>query len=400
MNKIDVVVIGIGPAGAMTLLRLAELGISAIGIDSRSEIADKLCTGIIGWECSQKFPPDPQIIHSASNCATVVSPAGMKMKVTSSNPQALVLDRVSYIQSFATKAQMLGAKILLENTVVSVSIKDNGVEVQTDRGESFFSKIIVVATGFYSPILESLGIVNQTFRDDHMVASQATVKIKDLKEIQVFLGEQIVPGSFAWLVPTSEETALVGMFTKFRLQGHMTHLIKELSNDGIIDSVIKSQSQWGIPGRPLDQTFSDRLLVVGDAAGLVKPTTGGGIYYSFLSGEIAAEVIRNAIQSNSFSKKSLSAYQRNWKSVLYDEIQIGLNMRKVIESFSDEQIEVLMSHLIKSKFLNKLTDSSDMSFDWHGKVIAHFLSNPPLWKLMNSFGPIVQTMLSLVRQKI
>ena len=75
-------------------------------------------------------------------------------------------------------------------------------------------------------------------------------------------------------------------------------------------------------------------------------------------------------------------------------------MRKVIESFSDEQIEVLMSHLIKSKFLNKLTDSSDMSFDWHGKVIAHFLSNPPLWKLMNSFGPIVQTMLSLVRQKI
>ena len=133
MNKIDVVVIGIGPAGAMTLLRLAELGISAIGIDSRSEIADKLCTGIIGWECSQKFPPDPQIIHSASNCATVVSPAGMKLKVTSSNPQALVLDRVSYIQSFATKAQMLGAKILLENTVVSVSIKDNGVEVQTDR---------------------------------------------------------------------------------------------------------------------------------------------------------------------------------------------------------------------------------------------------------------------------
>ena len=51
MNKIDVVVIGIGPAGAMTLLRLAELGIGAIGIDSKSEIADKLCTGIIGWEC-------------------------------------------------------------------------------------------------------------------------------------------------------------------------------------------------------------------------------------------------------------------------------------------------------------------------------------------------------------
>ena len=399
MTKIDVVVVGIGPAGAMTLLRLAELGINAVGIDSKSEIADKLCTGIIGWECSQRFPADSEIIHYVSSSATVVSPAGMKMKISSSKPQAVILDRVSYIQSIATKAMNLGSKILLKNTVVSVSVKDTGVEILTDQGECFSSQIIVVATGFYSPILKNLGVANQVSSHDYMVASQAMVKTNDTKEIQVFVGEQKVPGSFAWLVPTSEQTALVGMFTKFRLQGHMSQLIKRLSEDGIVDSVIKSHSQWGIPLRPLDRTFSDRLLVVGDAAGLVKPATGGGIYYSFLSGEIAAEVIRDAIEVNSFSPKTLSSYQTKWKAVLNNEIQIGLNVRNLFESFSDEQIEILFSYLRKSDLLSELTNSPEMSFDWHGKVISHFMRNPSLWKLMNSFGPIAQTMLSLARQK-
>ena len=400
MNKIDVVVIGIGPAGAMTLLRLAELGIGAIGIDSKSEIADKLCTGIIGWECSQKYPPDSEDVHYVSNSATVVSPVGFKLKIKSSIPQAVVLDRVSYIKSIAAKAQLLGSKILLDNNVVSVSVKDTGVEIITDKGESFISKIVVIATGFHSPLLKDLSIINKDVRQEYMVASQAIVRVNDIEGIQVFLGKQNVPGSFAWLVPTHEQNALIGMFTRSKLQGHMSQFIRQLSKDGIVDSVVKSHSQWGIPASPIQRTFSDRLLVVGDAAGLVKPTTGGCIYYSFISGEIAAEVICDAIESDSFSYKTLRSYQTKWKTVLNNEIQIGLNARKLLESFSDDQIEVLISHLSKSDFLNDLTNSSVMSFDWHGRVISHFLRNPSLWKLMNSFGPIAQTVLSLVRQKI
>ena len=218
MNKIDVVVIGIGPAGAMTLLRLAELGIGAIGIDSKSEIADKLCTGIIGWECSQKYPPDSEDVHYVSNSATVVSPVGFKLKIKSSIPQAVVLDRVSYIKSIAAKAQLLGSKILLDNNVVSVSVKDTGVEIITDKGESFISKIVVIATGFHSPLLKDLSIIKKDVRQEYMVASQAIVRVNDIEGIQVFLGKQNVPGSFAWLVPTHEQNALIGMFTRSRFR--------------------------------------------------------------------------------------------------------------------------------------------------------------------------------------
>ena len=261
MNKIDVVVIGIGPAGAMTLLRLAELGIGAIGIDSKSEIADKLCTGIIGWECSQKYPPDSEDIHYVSNSATVVSPVGFKLKINSSIPQAVVLDRVNYIKSIASKAQLLGSKILLDNTVVNVSVKDTGVEIITDKGESFLSKIIVIATGFHSPLLKQVSVIGKDVRQEYMVASQAIVKVNDIEGIQVFLGKQTVPGSFAWLVPTHEQNALIGMFTRSKLQGHMSQFIRQLSKDGIVDSVVKSHSQWGIPASPIQRTFSDRLLV-------------------------------------------------------------------------------------------------------------------------------------------
>ena len=398
-EKIDVAVVGIGPAVAMTLLRLAESGINAVGIDSRTVIADKLCTGIIGWECSQKFPPDRAMIHYISKSATIVSPNGTKTQISSLKPQAVILDRISYIQSFVHKARDLGSQILLDNTVIDVSIKKDGVEILTDKGRRFHSKIIVLATGFHSPVLKSVGVIKKNFKPDYMLASQAIVHLNDTKGIQVFLGKDKVPGSFAWLVPTSKKFGLLGMFTKFRLQGHMTNLINQLFRDGIIDSVVKPHSQWAIPARPLRKTFSDRSLLVGDAAGLVKPTTGGGIYYSFLSGEIAAEVIRDALPGNQFSAKTLSSYEAKWKSVLNNEIQIGLRMRNLIESFSDEQIEILLSHIEKSGLLSTLLNSSDMSFDWHSKAILHFLSNPSLWKLMNSFGPVAQTMLYLLRHK-
>ena len=64
-----------------------------------------------------------------------------------------------------------------------------------------------------------------------------------------------------------------------------------------------------LPLGPIDRTYGDRLLVLGDAAGLVKPTTGGGIYYSLLSARIAAEVLGPALTSDALGADTLAAYE-------------------------------------------------------------------------------------------
>jgi flavin-dependent dehydrogenase len=75
-----------------------------------------------------------------------------------------------------------------------------------------------------------------------------------------------------------------------------------------------------LPLSPIPKTFAERLLVLGDAAGLVKPTTGGGIYYSLVSAAIAADVLAEALQRNQFGHRALSAYEVRWRERLSAEL--------------------------------------------------------------------------------
>ena len=78
-----------------------------------------------------------------------------------------------------------------------------------------------------------------------------------------------------------------------------------------------------LPLGPIDRTYGDRLLVLGDAAGLVKPTTGGGIYYSLLSAGIAAEVLGPALNRDRVGADTLAAYESAWRKAIGSELRAG-----------------------------------------------------------------------------
>jgi digeranylgeranylglycerophospholipid reductase len=95
--------------------------------------------------------------------------------------------------------------------------------------------------------------------------------------------------------------------------------------------VIKSPARWGIPLRPLPRSHGERVLVVGDAAGQVKPTTGGGIYYSLVASDVAAETLRTALIEDNLSASSLSYYEKSWRSALSKELEVGYSARRIFE---------------------------------------------------------------------
>ena len=80
-------------------------------------------------------------------------------------------------------------------------------------------------------------------------------------------------------------------------------------------------------------------MVVGDAAGQVKPTSGGGIYYGLLCADIAADTLHRALQEGDFSAGMLSRYERKWKKRLGRELKIGYWARRMFERLSDGQID-------------------------------------------------------------
>ena len=104
--------VGAGPAGNNTALGLASEGYSVTVIDSRYEIGDKLCTGLIGRECANRFPIDPSFIYREPSSARLVAPGAGTLFFEAAKPQACVGDRGAYVASFAQRAREAGANYL------------------------------------------------------------------------------------------------------------------------------------------------------------------------------------------------------------------------------------------------------------------------------------------------
>ena len=104
--------------------------------------------------------------------------------------------------------------------------------------------------------------------------------------------------------------------------------------------------------------------MIGDVAGQVKPTTGGGIYYAMKSSDIASEIVIDALNNNIFSEKKLSIYSKKWNQIFKNELRIGLFARQFYESLNNNDIVKILNHVKDSELI-----SSDINFDWHSKII-------------------------------
>lgn len=381
----DVIVVGAGPAGNNAALGLAREGYSVTVIDSRQEIGDKLCTGLIGRECASRFPIDPALVYREPQSARLVAPGAGPLFFETARPQACVVDRVAYVASFAQRARDAGALYLLGERVHQIVSQDQGVTVITGQG-SRQARAVVLAAGFGSPLVRQAGLGSVS---DYVTGVQAVVSTDGADEVEVHLGSDVAPGFFSYLVPTLPGLALVGLLSRKKAQTRLTNFIQKLRQAGKIKEVVNEAATWGIPLRPLKRTYLDRMVVVGDAAGQVKPTTGGGIYYSLLAGEAAAQVLSEALADDDLSSGNLSRYQSRWRDLLAAEIEVGYSARRLYEFLTDRQIGALVKRAAADGFNSKLVDASEGTFDWHGKMIAQIMGNPGLGGALRLINPLL-----------
>ena len=384
----DVIVAGAGPAGNMAALRLAEAGRDVVVLDWRHRLGDKLCTGIIGRECFDRFRPDPDTVFHEARSARVFSPSGASYRFEKERPEAYVIDRVAFVASLARRAMDAGASYVLGGKVTGISANGRGVDVETAGPEgsgTHSARALVVATGFGTPLLKMVGLDDGASLQ-YMIGCQAKVSAPGLVETEVYLGNDIAPGSFAWLVPLRGSTALAGMVSRERNGGHMDRFLDMLRAGGRIDSVLDEPRRWGIPIEPLPRTFGDRVLAAGDAAGLAKPTTGGGIYYSLLSGEIAAEVMSDAVAADDLTADALGAYESRWKGVFGAEMDVGYLARQAFEYLDDGQIDALIEALVSRGVHRDVVSSSEFAFDWHSRMILKAVRHRRMAGFLRGFG--------------
>ncbi|MCH8894320.1 MAG: NAD(P)/FAD-dependent oxidoreductase [Chloroflexi bacterium] len=384
----DVIVVGAGPAGNNAALSLASQGYSVTVIDSRQNIGDKLCTGLVGEECFRRYPIDPALVYREISAASVIAPSNEVVRFETPYPVARVVNRVAYVSSFADKAKEAGAQYLLGRRVVSIEQQKDRVSVVTDDGTTE-ARALVLAAGFGSQLNRQLGLGEPS---DYVVGVQALVKTEGIDEVEVYLGRNVAPGFFAWLVPTQPGYALAGLLVRKNAPERFASFISARQAEGKITETLNKPVCWGIPLRPLRKTYADRVLVVGDAAGQVKPTTGGGIFYSLMASEVAAGALHKALSEDKLSANRLGAYQKEWKSLLSNELEVGYSARRVFEYLGDSHISSLIHQASNNGFIAELADSPDVSFDWHSSMISKIMGHPTMGGVLRLVNPLLARM--------
>ena len=320
----DVVVVGGGPAGLYAADCIARQGWSVAVFEEHREIGQPVhCTGILAKEVFRRFMLPQTAILAEHGATRFYSPSGYELSYQTVAPEAVVIDRQSFDLRLAAQAQNRGVRLFLGTRVSQLQRSDEGVTLLTSQGV-FSGKLVILATGAAYHLHRSLGL---ELPKQFLHTAQAEVDFPWSGEIELYFGTMVASGSFAWVVPfqhCGHSKARIGlMATKEAERAFTRFLYSQPIASRISSASLVRFRRRPIPLTPLSQTFAYRTLVVGDAAGLTKPTTGGGIYYSLLSAELAAAVAQQALLQEDYSEEVLSRYEREWRDQCGRELRLG-----------------------------------------------------------------------------
>ena len=218
-----------------------------------------------------------------------------------------------------------------------------------------------------------------------MNGSQIILKnTENITNTKVFLGSRFGSQGFGWVVPTFKDELLIGVLTKSRSKNILHQFLNSITDEYNLKNIDKKLiKSWGIPIKPLTKTYSDRVLIIGDSAGIVKPVTGGGIYYSQISADIAVETLKIALDKNNFSEKLLSTYEAKWMDAIGTEIANGNKLRNILFGFEDDLLDKLTNFALSNKFIINILTSNKSSFDNHFKSVLNFINNQKIMALFS-----------------
>ena len=366
----DVVVVGAGPSGSHTASRLSELGYRVIVLERKEEAGEDICcTGIISVECFDAFNLEAVILRQASS-AKFFAPSGESIRLHRDNSLAYILDRPSLDKSLKEHAQRCGADYLFSAPVVAITPEPDCISVMVDcRGEqrTFNGQAVILACGFISKLPEKIGLGKI---NNFAFGAQAEVDTIDIDEVEVYFDQNLFPGFFGWLVPTSANKGLAGLLVGENPALHLGDWLSRLQSQGKIATSQVDKKFDAIPMGFLRRTYDDRIIVVGEAAGHVKPTTGGGIYYGLLCADIAADCLHQAFLTNDFSAAGLSVYDRQWRVKLGHELKTGYWARRFYKRLSNRRINHLFQLARDNGIPELVAEGQDFSFDWHGSLVS------------------------------
>lgn len=379
-NSADVLVVGGGPGGLFVAERLARSGARTIVCEEHAVVGDPVhCTGILAAESFDQFDLPRDTLLNTLTAARFVSPSGIAVRHQTSTPLAAVIDRPAFDRALARRAAAAGAEIRTGVRVATLDFDASGARASAG-GKSIRSRLVILACGASYVFQRRLGL---GLPKVYLHTAQRELPVVRLCDVELHFGREVAPQGFAWAVPVARPDGprvRIGIMARHGAPAGYRRMVERMRERlGIADDDPPPRQKI-LPLDAIDRTVADRVIAIGDAAGLVKPTTGGGIYYSILSAALAADVAVDALRRDRLDAATLSAYERAWRSELGDELKAQHALRTVAAELTDEGIDRLFE-LARTDGIMPIVRST-ARFNRHRELIRALFRHPPARRVL------------------
>lgn len=363
----DAVVVGAGPAGSATARDIAAKGFRTLLLEEHGEIGKpRHCSGLITPRTLELAGTDPGIVLNELRGGFVNVSSGARLCLDGQKVHAVAVDRVQFDRQLARHAQEKGADLQPHTRLVAIERENKGLLLSLNRKgrrQVVATRLLVGADGAQSLVAKWMGA--KALQNDTMVGLGAEVKLKTERQdfVEVFLGNSIAPGFFAWIIPLAEGYARLGIATNDGKRP--IHYLRDLMNafpNFFAGAEVERYYGGLIALKRLARIYGDNVMLVGDAAGQVKPTSGGGIYAALIGARQCAEVATLALAQGDLSALSLSRYQAMWQSGMGGELDRGWDLRRAFLSLNDSDLARLTDILRSPRIRSLISRYGDIDY--------------------------------------
>jgi geranylgeranyl reductase family protein len=356
---------------------LARGGWSVAVFEEHAEIGTPVhCTGVLAEDVIASMSLPGEAVLNPLSTVRFVAPAGHSFDYTTATTEAVVIDRLAFDAALGRRAAQAGASIVRGRRVTAVEPAGNGVDITLGDGETVRARAVILACGANYTFQKRLGLgMPATF----LQSAQLELPAERLGDVEIHFGSEIAPKGFAWAVPvrrTSGTFARIGVMADGDAGVYFSRILARVRERwGVAAPDGQAPRRRMLPLGSVRRSYAERVLAVGDAAGLVKPTTGGGIYYSVVSGELAADVLASRLAVDDLSATAMREYEARWRGRFQSEFTAQLALRFVAQRMRDTDIDALFTLATTDGILPLVRQTA--RFNRHRDFILALLRHQP-----------------------
>ena len=366
VDACDVLVIGAGPGGSTAARYAANAGCRTILMEKRAEIGVPVRCGegiARGWLAELGIPPSADFVLHEVEGARVFAPDGSCLVVDAAMAGGEVgytVDRSRFDQFLAAEAARAGAEVRIKTSAVGL-LTEAGTVVgarceHMGRTYDVRADLVIGADGFESQVGRWAGLETDLRTRDVVACLEYTmVGVEGDVRYDDFHVGSCAPGGYAWVFWKGEDVANVGIgvnLSRVRDRADARLYLDRFVRDR--PSLARGQVLQEIAGAvsvspPLERTVADGLILVGDAARLVDPLTGGGIRNACLSGRFAGEVAGEALSAGDASAAFLARYEGRWRERLEETLYRNYVIKEKLLGMDDATIGRIVRALAETR---------------------------------------------------